>query len=47
MLGMQPSFKPKFLRHYLDGHRQLSNAVNAFHHDVGKGAFPNCEEVYR
>ena len=47
MLGMQPNFKPKFLRHYLDGHRQLSDAVNAFHHDVGEGAFPNCEEVYQ
>jgi 3-methyl-2-oxobutanoate hydroxymethyltransferase len=47
MLGMQPSFKPKFLRHYLDGHAQLSSAVNAFHQDVTAGAFPNCEEVYR
>jgi 3-methyl-2-oxobutanoate hydroxymethyltransferase len=47
MLGMQPSFKPKFLRHYLDGHAQLSSAVNAYHQDVTAGAFPNCEEVYR
>jgi 3-methyl-2-oxobutanoate hydroxymethyltransferase len=47
MLGMQPNFKPKFLRHYLDGHMQLGNAVNAFHHDVRTSAFPSCDEVYR
>ena len=47
MLGMQPNFKPKFLRHYLDGHMQLGNAVNAFHNDVRTSAFPSCDEVYR
>ena len=47
MLGMQPNFKPKFLRHYLDGHMQLGNAVNTFHHDVRTSAFPSCDEVYR
>ena len=47
MLGMQPSFKPKFLRHFLEGHAQLSSAVNTFHQEVTAGAFPNCEEVYR
>ena len=41
---MQPSFKPKFLRHYLDGHAQLSSAVNAFHRDVTVGAFPVAQE---
>lgn len=47
MLGMSPSFKPKFLRHYFDGHGLLSDALNHFHRDVSGGEFPNCEEVYR
>ena len=47
LLGMQADFKPKFLRHYMNGHQALSEAVNHFHSDVTSGAFPNCQEVYQ
>ena len=46
LLGMQQAFKPKFLRHYMDGFGQLSHAVNHFHSDVVDGHFPSCKEVY-
>ena len=46
MLGMNPGFKPKFLRHYADGHGVLENAVNRFHQDTGSRAFPTRAECY-
>ncbi len=47
LLGMQADFKPKFLRHYMAGHRSLTDAVNHFHSDVAAGAFPTCQEAYQ
>tara|TARA_A100001015_G_scaffold168739_1_gene187544 strand:- start:3739 stop:4527 length:789 start_codon:yes stop_codon:yes gene_type:complete len=47
LLGMQPEFKPKFLRHYLAGHQVIGDAVNHFHSDVVEGAFPTCQEAYK
>ncbi len=46
MLGMNPSFKPKFLRHYADGHGMIDAAVNRFHQDTCAGAFPSRAECY-
>ncbi|MFQ3346629.1 MAG: 3-methyl-2-oxobutanoate hydroxymethyltransferase [Candidatus Azotimanducaceae bacterium] len=46
LLGMQKAFKPKFLRHYMQGHELLSNALNHYHSDVVEGHFPSCQEVY-
>lgn len=46
MLGMDDTFKPKFLRHYLDGKGELSNAFEQFHADVQSGHFPNKQESY-
>ena len=46
MLGMDDAFKPKFLRHYLDGRARLSAAVNDYHAEVRGGAFPGPAEVY-
>ena len=46
LLGMQQAFKPKFLRHYMDGFGELSHALNHFHGDVVEGRFPNCQEAY-
>lgn len=47
LLGMQRAFKPKFLRHYLNGHDQLTHALNNYHTDVSQGQFPNCQETYQ
>lgn len=46
MLGTNPSFKPKFLRHYADGFGTIRHAVDRFHADVQSGAFPSREESY-
>lgn len=46
MLGMDTSFKPKFLRHYLNGQNDIHSAVNAYHSDVSSGVFPSKEESY-
>lgn len=47
MLGMNPNFKPRFLRRYASGFDMISNAVNEFHADVGRGCFPSQAESYR
>ncbi len=46
MLGMNPDFKPKFLRHYADGRGMIADAVNRFHEDTRSGEFPSKEEAY-
>lgn len=46
MLGMNPHFKPKFLRHYADGHGMVDAAVNRFHQETSTRAFPSREECY-
>ncbi|MGI9324741.1 MAG: 3-methyl-2-oxobutanoate hydroxymethyltransferase [Pseudomonadales bacterium] len=46
MLGMNPDFKPKFLRHYADGRGMISEAVNRFHEDTRSGEFPSKAECY-
>lgn len=46
LLGMDPGFKPKFLRHYLDGRCRLEKAINNYHADVLGGEFPSTAESY-
>lgn len=46
MLGMNPDFKPKFLRHYADGRGMITDAVNRFHDETRSGEFPNKAECY-
>ncbi|MEQ8486839.1 MAG: 3-methyl-2-oxobutanoate hydroxymethyltransferase [Pseudomonadales bacterium] len=46
LLGTDPGFKPKFLRHYADGFNVVRDAVNRYHADVQHGAFPAREESY-
>jgi 3-methyl-2-oxobutanoate hydroxymethyltransferase len=46
LLGMNPDFKPKFLRHYADGFGTISDAVNRFHDDIQAGCFPSRQESY-
>ena len=47
LLGMNKEFKPKFLRHFMAGHGQISDALNQYHAEVTIGSFPNCEAAYR
>jgi 3-methyl-2-oxobutanoate hydroxymethyltransferase len=46
MLGMNPGFKPKFLRTYLDGHALFLQAFTDFHEDVVQKNFPSEKESY-
>jgi 3-methyl-2-oxobutanoate hydroxymethyltransferase len=46
LLGMNPDFKPKFLRHYANGFEAVSGAVNRFHADTQRGCFPSKSESY-
>ena len=47
MLGTNPSFKPKFLKTYLDGFALIKNAINAYDQDVKEKIFPNEKESYQ
>jgi 3-methyl-2-oxobutanoate hydroxymethyltransferase len=47
LLGVNPDFKPKFLRQYASGHSLVNDAVNHFHGDVVAGDFPTVAESYR
>ena len=46
MLGLFEEFKPKFVRHYLDGASLVKEAVNQYVSDVQDTTFPSKEEEY-
>ncbi|ABV68021.1 3-methyl-2-oxobutanoate hydroxymethyltransferase [Aliarcobacter butzleri RM4018] len=46
MLGFFEEFKPKFVRHYLDGAELVKEAVNQYRNDVQDKSFPSKEEEY-
>lgn len=46
LLGLNPDFKPRFVRRYADGNRQWLDAFNQYARDVRSGAFPAREERY-
>ncbi len=46
MLGLFEEFKPKFVRHYLNGVSLVKEAVNQYRTDVQETSFPSKEEEY-
>ncbi|HPM41105.1 MAG TPA: 3-methyl-2-oxobutanoate hydroxymethyltransferase, partial [bacterium] len=42
MLGMNPEFKPTFLKTYADGHKVVTTAVRRYVDEVKKGRFPTA-----
>ena len=46
MLGINTEFKPRFLRQYLDMHKQVTSAVKQYIADVKSADFPNEQEQY-
>jgi 3-methyl-2-oxobutanoate hydroxymethyltransferase len=46
MLGINNTFKPRFLRQYLDLETQITGAVQQYIHDVKSRNFPNQQESY-
>jgi len=46
MIGLNPGFKPKFLRTYANTFDIIQAALNAYDQDVKSGRFPNDNESY-
>ncbi len=46
MLGLQTEFKPKFVKHFLEGKEVLLNAINSYAEEVRQGQFPNLEHTF-
>ncbi|MCT7554524.1 3-methyl-2-oxobutanoate hydroxymethyltransferase [Aliarcobacter butzleri] len=46
MLGFFEEFKPKFVRHYLNGAELVKEALNQYRSDVQDSTFPSKEEEY-
>jgi 3-methyl-2-oxobutanoate hydroxymethyltransferase len=46
MLGLFEDFKPKFVRHYMQGASMVKQAVNQYRNDVQNASFPSKEEEY-
>lgn len=47
VLGLTTGHRPKFVRAYADGFRQLQEALSCWAADVRNGAFPTPQESYR
>ncbi|QDK39231.1 3-methyl-2-oxobutanoate hydroxymethyltransferase [Bdellovibrio sp. NC01] len=46
LLGMNPGFKPKFVKNFYDGFGNLKAAFNSYHQEVTSGKFPSEKESY-
>jgi 3-methyl-2-oxobutanoate hydroxymethyltransferase len=46
LLGMNPDFKPKFVRNFMNGKTELVTALNQFHREVVGRSFPGAKETY-
>jgi 3-methyl-2-oxobutanoate hydroxymethyltransferase len=46
VLGLNPGFKPKFLRVYANTFGLIQAALNAYDRDVKGGSFPSDSESY-
>jgi len=46
LLGLDPTFKPKFVRQYMNLNELIAKAVQSYIEDVSNGQFPNEHESY-
>ena len=46
LLGIFDKFKPKFVRHYMNGAQMIRDSVSAWVNDVREGSFPSAAESY-
>jgi 3-methyl-2-oxobutanoate hydroxymethyltransferase len=46
MLGMNPGFKPKFLRHFADGGKAIHQALTSYDGQVKAGQYPSSAESF-
>ncbi|MDP1918758.1 MAG: 3-methyl-2-oxobutanoate hydroxymethyltransferase [Myxococcales bacterium] len=47
LLGLNPHFKPKFVKRYADGHATVSQAAQTFFTEVRAGSFPDEDHSFR
>lgn len=47
LLGMNPDFKPKFVKTYFDAFSPIFNALNAYDKEVKEGTFPEAQHAYK
>lgn len=47
LLGVNPDFKPRFLRQYASAFEVIGKAVNQYHNDVVQQEFPSLMESYK
>lgn len=47
LLGLNPNFKPKFVKRYASLYEQVLGAAKGFFHEVREGAFPDEEHSFR
>ncbi len=47
LLGMTQDFKPRFVKHFLNGHEQMIQSIECYVNAVQTGGFPNDEHCYR
>lgn len=46
MLGLQTEFKPRFVKHFLQGKELMQTAINAYVNDVSRTQFPSVEYAF-
>jgi 3-methyl-2-oxobutanoate hydroxymethyltransferase len=46
LLGLEPSWKPRFVRRYAEMGKAVGEAFKAYAEDVRAGRFPSDEESY-
>ncbi|MBQ2380942.1 MAG: 3-methyl-2-oxobutanoate hydroxymethyltransferase [Succinivibrio sp.] len=47
MLGMYQDFSPKFVKHYANFAKEMTDAFNQYDEDVKQGAFPALEHTFK
>ena len=47
LLGLNPDFKPKFVKRYANLHEGATQAAQAFFHEIREGTFPDEEHSFR
>lgn len=47
LLGMNPDFKPKFVKRYANLHGNITEAAGAFFSEIRQGAFPDEEHSFK
>jgi 3-methyl-2-oxobutanoate hydroxymethyltransferase len=46
MLGLDPTFSPKYVKRYADLNQTIKQAVGNFRQDVRDGKYPDKEHTY-